>query len=398
MSGGFWMIGERQMATRTFARWLAAGAGLLALASCQTTQPGQAVTLLDVPCSSPPPLHCPDTACPGALIGNTGNATDPKTNRQYFLDYPCDLKPGEKVTFVLNLHGGGSLGNWQRHYFPIMDYKDKYRLVVVTPDAGQPGAGTWSPTVDDAHIHNIVEQVEGALGKENIKAFWLAGHSFGGQTSNRFIMNDPFFTERVDGWVSLSGGRLGSKRADVRATIPGPGPGAAAPGAAAPGAAAPGAAAGGPPAGAARPPGAAGGPPGGGAVIDAAILPEKPFSFIYEAGEHEWTSAGVPKESKWAQKLGCGPQPAKPREVADVKAGYVYDSTRQGATANKIWGFLPRPGTTKIWEYPRCKDGRIVADMSRIDKGHTEGLEPKITEEIVKMMVKAKPNRTSRGA
>ncbi len=129
-------------------------------------------------------------------------------------------------------------------------------------------------------------------------------------------------------------------------------------------------------------------------MIDAAILPEKPFSFIYEAGEHEWTSAGVPKESKWAQKLGCGPQPAKPREVVDVKAGYVYDSTRQGATASKVWGFLPRPGTTKIWEYARCKDGRVVADISRIDKGHTEGLEPKITEEIVKMMVKAKPNRT----
>jgi pimeloyl-ACP methyl ester carboxylesterase len=370
------------MTTTNMVRTLAAGAGLLALASCQTPPPAQPITLLDVPCASPPPLHCPDTACPSALIGNTGTAIDPKTNRNYFLDYPCDLKAGEKVTFVLNLHGGGSLGNWQRHYFPIMDYKEKYRLVIATPDAGQPGAGTWNAAVDDQHIHNIVEQIEGALGKQNIRAFWLAGHSFGGQTSNRYIMNDPFFQERVDGWVSLSGGRLGSKRSEVRATIPGPGPGAAA--------APPAPPAGGPPAG--GPP--AGGPPGGGAMIDASILPEKPFSFIYEAGEHEWTSAGVPKESKWAQKLGCGPQPATPREVVDVKAGYVYDSTRQGERANKIWGFLPRPGTTKIWEYPRCKDGRVVADMSRMDKGHTEGLEPAITEEIVRMMVRARPNRS----
>jgi len=381
------------MTKTALGRWLAAGAGLLALASCQTP-PAQPITLLGVPCSSPPPLHCPDEKCPGDLIGNTGTAKDPKTGRNYFLDYPCDLKPGEKVTFVLALHGGGSLGNWQRHYFPIMDYKDKYRLVIVTPDAGAPGTGTWSPTVDDAHIHNIVEQVEGAVGKENIKAFWLAGHSFGGQTSNRFIMNDPFFTERVDGWVSLSGGRLGSKRADVRATIPGPGPGGPPPAAGATPLAG-GPPAGGPPAGA--PP--AGGPPGGGAggpgaVIDAAILPEKPFSFIYEAGDHEWTYKGVPKESKWAQKLGCGPQPAQPRQVADVKAGYVYDSTRQGDSASRIWGFLPRPGTANIWEYPDCKDGRIVADITRLDKGHTEGLEPKITEEIVKMMVAAKPDRT----
>jgi pimeloyl-ACP methyl ester carboxylesterase len=357
-------------------RKLLAGAAMLALAGCQTPPPAQPVQLLGVACTTPPALHCPDEKCPGDVIGNTGTATDPKTGRNFFLDYPCDLKPGEKVTFVLNLHGGGSLGNWQRHYFPIMDFKEKYRLVIVSPDAGAPGSGTWSPAVDDAHIHNIVEQVEGAIGRENIKAFWLAGHSFGGQTSNRFIMTDAFFTERVDGWVSLSGGRLGSKRAEVRATIPGPGPGGPPP-------AAP---AGGPPAG--GPP--AGGPPGGGgAIIDAAVLPEKPFNFIYEAGEHEWTSAGVPKESKWAQKLGCKAQ-AAPREIVDVKAGYVYDSTRQGATANKIWGFLPRPGTAKIWDYPGCKDGRVVADISRMDKGHTEGLEPHITEEIVKMMMKAK--------
>ena len=37
------------------------------------------------------------------------------------------------MTFILSLHGGGSYGNWQRHYFPILDYVDKYRLVVATP-------------------------------------------------------------------------------------------------------------------------------------------------------------------------------------------------------------------------------------------------------------------------
>jgi hypothetical protein len=29
-----------------------------------------------------------------------------------------------------------------------------------------------------------------------------------------------------------------------------------------------------------------------------------------------------------------------------------------------------------------------------MDKGHTEGLEPAITEEIVRMMVRARPNRS----
>jgi hypothetical protein len=118
------------------------------------------------------------------------------------------------------------------------------------------------------------------------------------------------------------------------------------------------------------------------------VLPAKPFSFIYEAGGDEWTSAGVPKDSKWAQKLGCKPQSA-PRDIVDTKPGYVYDGRPQ-ANPNKIWGGKPAGGTAMVWDYPGCADGRIVADISRLGKGHTPGLEPKITEEIVKLMLSAK--------
>ena len=31
----------------------------------------------------------------------------------------------------------------------------------------------------------------------------------------------------------------------------------------------------------------------------------------------------------------------------------------------------------------------MVADVVRLDKGHTEGLEPKVTEELIKLMVLA---------
>jgi len=348
---------------RTTIRLLAGVTAAAFAAACQTPSPAPPLALLGVPCAIPPPLHCPDTACPGDLTSRPGNSTDPKAeNRAYYLDYPCDLKPGEKVTFVLNLHGGGSIANWQRHYFPIMDFKEKYRLVVATPYG--PG-GIWQGPRDDQHLRNIVEAVEGAVGKDNIKAFWLAGHSFGGQTSNRLIMNDPFFQERVDGWVSLSGGRLGSKREDIRAAIPRGAP---------------------PPPSAAPPAGAT--PPAGGLAADASVLPTRPFSFIYEAGEHEYTAAGVPKTSPWAEKLGCKAQ-AAPREIRDTKAGYVFDGRTQ-ENRNKVWGLDPRPGTAKIYDYPNCTYGRVVADIARLDKGHTEGLEPNITEEIIRMMVSAK--------
>ena len=144
-------------------------------AGCATTDAPKEI--LGVACEAPPPLHCPDANCPGQLIGNLGNATDPKTGRKFFLDYPCNLKRSDKLTFVLNLHGGGSIGNWQRHYFPIMDLKEKYKLIVATPSGTGPngGTGSWSSEKDDQHLRNIVDMVYEQFDEKNIKAFWLAG-------------------------------------------------------------------------------------------------------------------------------------------------------------------------------------------------------------------------------
>lgn len=340
-------------------RGVALGLGAALLAS-----PAMAKDLMGVACSSPAPVHCADTGCTSAELGDLGNAVEAKTGRKFFLDYPCDLKPGEKVTFVLSLHGGGSIGNWQRHYFPLIDLKEKYRLVIATPSGTR---NIWVPEQDDAYLQGIVEQVEAVVGKGHIKAFWLAGHSFGGQTSNRLINTNDFYRQRLTGWVSLSGGRLGSKREDVRAPIP---TGSGGPG--------------GPPP---PPPGT---PPGAPMRLaaDASVLPDIVFSHIYETGEHELTAAGLPAGSRWAEKLGCGAQ-AKPREVTDTKAGYVQD-TRVQANPNKVWGLKARPGTARIYGYPGCPGGKVVADVVRLDKGHTEGLEPRVTEEIVKLMLAAK--------
>ena len=97
---------------------------------------------------------------------------------------------------------------------------------------------------------------------------------------------------------------------------------------------------------------------------------------------------GLPETSAWAAKYSCGP-PRKPEEIVDTKAGYVYDSTRQNP-ANPSWGLLPAPGKAQVYVYPDCKEGRVVADVVRIDKGHTEGLEPQITEELIKLMLSAR--------
>src|SRR5262245_37951300 len=188
----------------------------------------QTVKIAGAACAAPPALHCPDKDCPGDRVINQGAVVEMKTRRPYFLDYPCDLKPDEKVTFILSLHGAGSYGNWQRHYFPLMDYVDKYRLVVATPNSP---TRVWS-AADDEYLQNIVNTVIEQIGRQNIKAFWLVGHSQGGMTSNRIIRTD-FFKDKVDGWLSLSGGRLGGSPGRAATFAPtGAGPGAATAGAA----------------------------------------------------------------------------------------------------------------------------------------------------------------------
>jgi pimeloyl-ACP methyl ester carboxylesterase len=310
------------------------------------------------PCASPPVLHCPDTNCSTDREINDGPVVEMKTRRTYFLDYPCDLKPDEKIIFILSIHGAGSYGNWQRHYFPLLDYVDKYRLVVATPNSP---THVWS-AADDEYLQNIVTSVVAQIGKQNIKAFWLVGHSQGGMTSNRLLRTD-FFASRVDGWLSLSGGRLGP-------TPPIPASFFAA----------------------TRP--AAGTTPALGAADLAAAmaalreLPSGDFSFIFEEGEHELGGQPLPDASPWAEKYGCGARVRQP-DVVDTKAGYVYDPTHQNPGSD-AWGHLPMPGTAAIYEYPNCKDGRIVADVIRANKGHTEGLEPKITEQLVQLMLSAK--------
>jgi poly(3-hydroxybutyrate) depolymerase len=292
-----------------------------------------------------------------------GNATEPKTGRKFFLDYPCDLKANEPLLFVLSLHGAGSIGNWQRHYFPIVDLKDKYRLVIATPTAAtaEP-TRRWVAEADDVYLQNIVDAVVAEFGPTNIRSFWLAGHSQGGITSRRIICSD-YFARRVDGWLSLSGGRIGQ----TRPTFGRGGATAASTNASAPAA------------------------PAAAAAQPAAELPSCDFSFIYTAGQLEIER--LPATSPWAEKYGCGARVTRPA-IADTKPGYV---TATDQSRGPSWGRHARPGTAEAYVYPNCRDGKVVADFLRLDKGHTEGLEPNVLEEIVKLMVSARGGK-ARGA
>ncbi len=289
--------------------------------------------------------------------------TEPGTNRTYVLDYPCDLQPGEPVTFILNLHGGGSNTGYQHAYFPAWELKEKYRLVMATPYSP---AMRWREE-DDEYLQNIISAVTAAVGEENIGAFWLAGHSQGGLTSRRLICTE-FFENKVDGFISLSGGRLGG--ASPRSPN-----------------------AGRPRQNDAPPPATAPATPTTPATVPAAASNEPgcDFSHIYAIGEYE--IAELPTTSTRAELYNCSAR-VRLDDIVDTEPGKTYDSRSQNP-GTREWGLLPRPGTAQVYQYPNCDDGRVVADIVRMDKGHTEGFEPIIMDEILRLMTSASGGKIS---
>lgn len=289
-------------------------------------------------------------------------AIDAATSRKFFLDEPRALGSDEPITFLLNLHGGGSHGVWQRLYFPAFALVDSHKLVVATPSAAtRAPIAMWTAEADDAHLRNVVEHVLERFGRKRIASFWLVGHSQGGMTSNRLLFDD-FFGSKVDGWLSLSGGRIGAielpasffPRSAEGAEPPRPMPSF-------------------PALGGERP------RPGG------AVPPPVEMSFIFATGEHEL--AALPETSPWAEKYGASARVRLP-DVVDEQPGLVHDTRREGKST-KGWGLSARPGTAQLYVYPDARDGRVIADVVRLDKGHTEGLEPRITQKLVEMMVGA---------
>jgi hypothetical protein len=132
---------------------------------------------------------------------------DETTGRKFYLDEPDE--PSSAITLVLSLHGGGSVGRWQHAYFPIHELADSRSLVVATPSAAtKEPFRRWDSDADDAHLRAVVDQVVERVGAADLASFWLAGHSQGSLTSRR-LLDTEWFAERVDGWLSLSGGRIG---------------------------------------------------------------------------------------------------------------------------------------------------------------------------------------------
>jgi hypothetical protein len=280
--------------------------------------------------------------------------------RPFTLDRP-DAPPEDGVVFVLNLHGAGSLGPWQREYFPVHDHVDEFGLVVATPTAQtKVPFRRWVAEADDAYLQAVVEDVL-ARYPGQVRSFWLAAHSQGSLTSNRLLRTD-WWADRVDGWLSLGGGRLG--QAELAEGF-------------------------GPPLQPGQQPLA---PEVRARMFSVAEgLPSAEFSFIFTAGEHEIVA--LPDASPWAERFGGGDR-VRLDDVVDDQPGRIHDTRPGGSTA--AWGRLPAPGTAEVYLYPGLQGDLVVVDVLRKGKGHTEGLEPQVVRTLVTLMVRAPGGKVRR--
>jgi len=117
------------------------------------------------------------------------------------------------------------------------------------------------------------------------------------------------------------------------------------------------------------------------------------YSFIFSNGEYESLPAAT---SPLAEKFHCDAR-VEEAEVLDPRPGYVWDRTRQDPGTDG-WGRYPKSGRAKVYVFPGCRDGRVVADVVKLQKGHTEGYEPNVTDKIIALAVSAKGGKIASGA
>jgi hypothetical protein len=186
------------------------------------------------PVAAPPPLtgdpkgtgpvvSIPDTACgpaagldafvQGTGIPGPGSPNVKIGGKDVILSYPCGLKEGAHVTFILNLHGtmpDETLKTYQHGYFSAHKLVNSHNLIVATPKSESP-VGQWGNMdggVDVPHLYEVVKWVYDKFSKFQIAGMWIGGHSWGSMFAKQFVC-DAMFKDKVRGVIGMSGGPTG---------------------------------------------------------------------------------------------------------------------------------------------------------------------------------------------
>ena len=190
--------------------------------------------------------------------------------------------------------------------------------MVATPARGSPTGLERATDGRPVPAEHRRDGVSPRSARPTSRAFWLAGHSQGGDRPPTASSATDYFRSRVTACVSLSGGRLGPSR-DVPPALD---PAAA-------------------PAGGTPPPPR----PRRRAPVRRASLPACDFSYIYAIGQHE-DRAACPPASPWAAEYGCAAR-AAPRRVVDT--GRLRRGRRSRPPQRRSGAASPARGSRGLW-------------------------------------------------
>lgn len=157
---------------------------------------------------SKPIVTAGGTACGAnpSLFGlTTANAM--VGGRQVHVAYPCNIHAGAPVTFILNLHGtmpDEALKGYQVAYFSINNHADTHNLIVVSPKSVVSQWGNGDNGADLPHLMAVIDWVYTTFAALDIRAMWVAGHSWGAMYSTTFACR-PDLADKVKGVVLSSG-------------------------------------------------------------------------------------------------------------------------------------------------------------------------------------------------
>ncbi|MDD9933199.1 MAG: alpha/beta hydrolase, partial [Myxococcales bacterium] len=127
--------------------------------------------------------------------------------RDVHVAYPCNKRAGAPVTFVLNLHGtmpSEDLKLYQVAYFSVNNHADSHNIITAAPKAVGSQWGNGDGGVDLPHIMEVIDWVYTTFADFDIRAMWIAGHSWGAMYSTNLVC-DPTLADKVRGAVLQSG-------------------------------------------------------------------------------------------------------------------------------------------------------------------------------------------------
>ncbi len=127
--------------------------------------------------------------------------------RGVHLAYPCNKHGGAPMVFILNLHGtmpAEELKLYQVAYFSANNLVDSHNFITAAPKSVVAQWGNDDGGLDEPHLMEVIDYVYTTFSDFDIRAMWIAGHSWGAMYSTRFVCN-PAIADKVRGGVFQSG-------------------------------------------------------------------------------------------------------------------------------------------------------------------------------------------------